>query len=105
MQPIDWYFMWTTGNFTVSITLDLDWHHSYLVTGGLVQTDGGDYAHAYISELCSYSGGDQVLCGIRDDGDDSGLNLYEFVSGASSVTITLHTTGGRHRAEGSIFQL
>jgi len=98
-----WYTMWTTGTFTVSLTVPLDWQRSYLVTGGLTQTDGPDYAHVYISTVCSYDGGDQVLCGIRDDPDDSGLNLIEALDAASSVTVKLRTTGGRHRAEGFVY--
>jgi hypothetical protein len=100
-----WYTMWTTGTFKVTVTIPLDYRKTYLVTGGLTQTDGDRYAHVYISTVCSYSGGDQVLCGVRDFVDDSGLNLVEVVSGALSVTIALRTTGGRHRAEGAVFEI
>ena len=100
-----WYTLWTTGSTTASITMGLDWQQGYLVTGGLTQTDGGDYAHVYIAEVCSYDGGDEVMCGIRDDGGDAGLNLVEPVSSASSVTVSLHTTGGSHRAEGIVYQV
>ena len=95
--------MWTTGTYTVSLTIPLDWQRTYLVTGGLTQTDGSDYAHVYISTVCNYDGGDQVLCGVRDDSDESGLNLIEVLSAASSVTLKLKTTGGRHRAEGFVY--
>jgi hypothetical protein len=94
-----WYTLWTTGSTTASITMGLDWQQGYLVTGGLTQTDGGDYAHVYIAEVCSYDGGDEVMCGIRDD------DGVEPVSSASSVTVSLHTTGGSHRAEGIVYQV
>jgi hypothetical protein len=45
------------------------------------------------------------MCGIRDDDSDAGLNLVEPVSSASSVTVSLHTTGGSHRAEGIVYQV
>jgi hypothetical protein len=105
MQPYWWYWMWTTGTFTVTHTIPLDWRRTYLVTGALTQTDGDDYAHVYISMVCSYSGGDVVRCGVRDIPDDVDLNLTEFISGARSVTVKLRTTGGRHRAEGIVYEL
>ena len=98
-----WYQMWTTGTFTTSVGIPLDWQRTYLITGGLTQTNGSDYAHVYISEVCTYDGGDQILCGIRDDTDDSSLNLIEVISGAVSVTLKLRTTGGQHRAEGFVY--
>ena len=104
MSPINWYFMWTTGSFSTSLTVNLNPNKTYLVTGGLVQTQGDNYAHAFISEVCT-GGGDVILCGIRDTSGDTDLNLYEFLSGAVNVTITLRTTGGRHRVEGSIYEL
>ena len=104
MRPINWYYMWTTGSFSISHTFNLNPDRAYLVTGGLVLKQGSDYAHAFISEVCT-SSGDQVLCGLRGTSGDTNLNLYEFISRAISVTITLRTTGGRHRVEGSIYQL
>lgn len=98
------YWMWTTGTFTTSVTLSLDPTRSYMVTGYLTQTDGGDYAHVYISMVCTVSG-DQRLCGIRDSSGDSSLNIVEAISGADTVTIKLTTTGGAHRAEGVIWEL
>ena len=58
MIPITTYWMWTTGTFEVTLDIALDWRKSYLVTGYLTLTDGDDYAHVYISTVCSYSGGD-----------------------------------------------
>jgi hypothetical protein len=98
------YWMWTTGTYTTSITASLDPNRSYMVTGYLTQKDGGDYAHVYISMVCTISG-DQRECGIRDDSGDDGLSIVENVSGADSVTIKLTTKGGRHRAEGVIWEL
>ena len=46
-----------------------------------------------------------MLCGVRDNGDDFDLSVTEFVSSASSVTIKLRTKGGKHRAEGVIYEL
>ena len=96
--------MWTSGSISATLTINLDPRKTYLVTGGFVQTDGDDYAHAFISEMCT-GGGDVVLCGVRDTSGDTDLNLYEFVSGALNVTLTLRSNGGRHRVEGSIFEL
>jgi hypothetical protein len=75
-----------------------------MVTGYLTQKDGGDYAHVYISMVCTING-DQRLCGIRDISSDEGLSIVENLSGADSVTIKLTTRGGRHRAEGVIWEL
>jgi allophanate hydrolase subunit 1 len=76
-----------------------------LVTGYLTQTDGDDYAHVYISTVCHYSGGDVVHCGIRDLSDDKYLGIVEVISGANRVTIKLKTKGGRHRAEGVVYEI
>jgi hypothetical protein len=105
MRPVWTYWMWNTGTFDNTLGVSLDWHKSYLITGGLTLTDGDDYAHAYISTVCTYTGGDVVLCGVRDIGDDFGLGLTEFVSSAISVTIKLRTKGGKHRVEGVIYEL
>lgn len=105
MQPVRTYWMWTTGTNTVTVTIGLDWKKQYLVTGYLTLTDGDDYAHVYISTVCTYRGGDQVLCGIRDDSGDFGLGVTEFISSATRVTIKLRTTGGAHRAEGAVYEL
>jgi hypothetical protein len=105
MTPNLTYWMWTTGTYEVALDIALDWRKSYLVTGYLTLTDGDDYAHVYISTVCSYSGGDVVLCGVRDIGGDFDLGVTEFISSASRVTIKLKTTGGRHRAEGAIHEL
>jgi len=106
MAPLNWYYMWTTGAHRVSLTINLDPRKSYLVTGGFVQTDGDDYSHAFISETCS-GGGDEELCGVREypGHDDTDLNLFEFIDGALNVTLTLRSNGGRHRVEGSVFEL
>lgn len=105
MTPISTYWMWTTGNFEVSIDFALDWQKSYLITGYLTLVDGDDRGHIYISMVCNYSGGDVVSCGIRDFGDDFDLSVTEFVSFASSVTVKLKTSGGAHRAEGVVYEL
>jgi hypothetical protein len=97
--------MWTTGTFAVTSTIPLDWRKTYVVTGALTQTDGDDYAHVYISRVCSYSGGDVVSCGIRDVSGDQSLGLVEWISGARDVTVKLRTTGGQHRAEGVVYEL
>lgn len=105
MTPYWWYHMWTTGTYEVSVNIPLDWRRRYLITGYLTLTKGDDYAHVYISTVCRYSGGDTVLCGVRDLDDDRDLNIVEFIDGASRVTVKLKTKGGRHRAEGIVYQL
>jgi hypothetical protein len=97
--------MWTTGTYTVSHTIPLDWRKGYLVTGYLTQTDGDDYAHVYISTVCHYSGGDVVKCGVRDISDDKHLGIIEYISGANKVIVKLKTKGGRHRAEGVVYEV
>lgn len=105
MVPYGTYWMWTTGTYEVSVTLPLNYHKRYLVTGYLTQTDGDDYAHVYISMVCHYSGGDVVQCGVRDFHDDKGLQIVETLSSANRVVIKLKTKGGRHRAEGVVYEL
>ena len=105
MTPIWTYWMWTTGTHDVTLDFALDWRQTYLITGFLTLTEGDEYAHVYISTVCSYSGGDVVLCGVRDIGGDFDLSATEFIGGASRVTIKLKTRGGAHRAEGVIYQL
>lgn len=98
------YWMWIAGGSTTSLTMSLDPNRSYMVTGYLTQKDGDDYAHVYISMVCTIDG-DLRKCGIRDLSGDTGLGIVETLSGADSVTIKLTTKGGRHRAEGVIWAL
>ena len=105
MSPVYWYWAWVIGSSEVTVTMSLDWRKTYLITGGLTLTDGDDYAHVYISQVCYYNGSDVISCGIRDIGDDFDLSVHEFVSGASSVTVKLKTRGGKHRAEGAAYEL
>jgi hypothetical protein len=105
MTPISTYWMWNTGSIDGTLDIPLDFRKSYLITGYFTLIEGGDYAHVYISTVCSYSGGDQVLCGVRDVGDDFDLGLTEFISSASQVTIKLRTKGGKHRVEGVVYEL
>jgi hypothetical protein len=98
--------MWTTGTYVVSTTIPLNWQRRYLVTGYLTQTDGDDYAHVYISTVCTFNGSDVILCGVRDISDDTDLGVVEVLpNSAISVVIKLKTRGGRHRAEGVVYEL
>ena len=94
----------TTGTYKATVTINLDPSKRYYVDGALVQTDGDDYAHVYISTVC-IARSDTVHCGIRDWTDDKDLNTNEHLSNASRVTIALRTKGGRHRAEGTVYEL
>src|SRR5262245_5458661 len=105
MRPAWTYWMWTRGSTEVTVDFPLDWRESYLFTGYLTLTEGANYAHVYISTVCSYSGGDVVLCGVRDIGGDFDLSATEVISGASRVTMKLRTRGGAHRAEGVVYEL
>jgi hypothetical protein len=104
------YWAWTSGTFRVDVTLNLNPGRTYLLTGALVGVGGGDYGQVYISTLCT-GGGDLILCGIRDDPGDSpqtdvaNLGIVEILSGAISVTVTLRSTGGLHRAEGVLYDI
>jgi hypothetical protein len=98
------YWMWTTGTYTVSHMIPLDYAKQYLVTGQLTQRDGSSYSHVYISTLCRY-GGDVARCGIRDYSGDVNLGIVEALQGWDSVTVKLRSTGGRSRAEGAIYEL
>jgi hypothetical protein len=101
MYAAETFWMWTTGDFDETLTMSLNPNQSYLVETYLTKTDGGDYAHAYISETCS-GGGDQILCGITNEPDASSVSV---LSGLISVTVALRTTGGAHRAEGVLYAL
>src|SRR5262245_10910964 len=105
MTPVSTYWMSTTGTYQVSVDLALDWKQTYLLTWYLTLTSGDDYGHIKIWTLCHYCGGDVVLCGVRDIGDDFNLGVTEFISAAARVTVKLKTTGGKHRAEGVLYQL
>jgi hypothetical protein len=105
------FWMWTTGTFTASITVSLNRSRRYHVTGGLVGKEGGDYGQVFISTVCTTSG-DQVLCGVRDDPSSTPdkniktLGLNEILPPAADrVTIKLRSTGGRHRAEGVVYDI
>ncbi|HZT43328.1 MAG TPA: hypothetical protein VFA07_14250 [Chthonomonadaceae bacterium] len=101
MEVANTFWMWTTGDFDETLTIALDPSRTYLVQTYLVKTDGSDYAHTYIAEVCNQDG-DQILCGVRDEGDSDSV---EIISQAVSVTVGLRTKGGAHRAEGVVFAL
>ncbi len=106
------FWMWTTGSFTTSTTVALDRNRRYLVTGGIVGKEGGDYGQVFISTVCTMPSNDQVLCGVRDDPSNTPdtniktLGLVEFLPPtATRVTIKLRSSGGRHRAEGVVYDM
>jgi hypothetical protein len=108
----DTFWLWTTGSFTSSTTLVLDRARRYLITGGLVGKEGGDYGQVFISTVCTMSSNDQVLCGVRDDPASTpdtnikNLGLVEILPPAATrVTVKLRSTGGRHRAEGVVYDI
>lgn len=117
MQLHWWYHLRTTGTYTASYTIPLDARQRYLVTGALTLTRGDDYAHVYIGTVCRYRSSDYITCGIRDSGEDRelgglvtvpgdhDLNIVEVLESATRVTVKLRTLGGRHRAEGAVYQL
>jgi hypothetical protein len=98
-----WDFeLWTTGDFDETLTLALGPNNGYLVETYLTKTDGGDYAHAYIAEVCTQDG-DQVLCGLNNESDAPSISFLSV--GTISVTVGLRTTGGSHRSAGAVFAL
>jgi hypothetical protein len=105
------YFMWTSGRFTVTQTIPLNRARRYLVTGALTGKSGGDYGQVFISTVCTMSGNDQVLCGVRDDPADtpasniSRLGIVEVLGNAVRVTVKLRGDGGLHRAEGVVYDI
>ena len=100
---INWIFeLWTNGDFDETLDLDIDPNSTSMVETYLTKKDGEDYSHAYIAESCSQSG-DEVLCGVHDEGDAPSI---EFLSqGTIRVTVGLRTTGGSHRSAGAVFSL
>jgi hypothetical protein len=102
MQAVTGYWLENTGNITGTLTMALDPTQTYLIEGFLTKKNGGDYAHVYISEICTQISSDQIGCGINDE---SSSGIVSFLSSAVSVTVGLTTTGGNHRAEGVIYQL
>jgi hypothetical protein len=108
------YRLWTTGSFTASYTVGLDRRRRYLVTGGLVGKEGDDYAQIFISTVCTMLSSDVIGCGVRDDPSASPKdNIQNFTlraqerlgPDATRVTIKLRSDGGRHRAEGVIYDI
>jgi hypothetical protein len=102
MQAAWTYWLENTGDITGTQEMTLDPTQSYLVEGYLTKKNGGDYAHVYISEVCTQISSDQIGCGENDEG---GAGIVAVLSNAVSVTVGLRTTGGNHRAEGVIWQL
>lgn len=106
MTPVWTYWVAVTGSATASLGIALNPDRRYLVTGGLILTDGDDYARVYISTLCRRTSSDVIACGVRDFDGDAGLGITEFLAAnAVSVTVKLKATGGKHRAEGVLYEL
>jgi hypothetical protein len=105
------WWMWTRGQFTVSVTAGLDPGRRYIVTGGLEGKSGAEYGQVFISTVCIRRSPDQILCGVRDDPASSpndniaNLGLLEFLSNATRVTIKLRADGGLHRAQAVIYDI
>jgi hypothetical protein len=72
---------------------------------GVISIQDDEAGLTLLSTVCSYSGGDMVLCGVRDIGGDFDLSVTEFINSASRATIKLKTRGGAHRAEGVVYEL
>src|SRR5262245_49274202 len=107
MRPVWSYWVAVTGSATASATMSLNRDRRYLVTGGLILTEGDDHARVYIGTVCQQSSATgPVLCGVRDLVDDAGLGVTEFLTAnAISVTVKLKATGGKHRGEGVVYEL
>ena len=106
MQYHTCFGLWTLGTIDVTQDISLDWQKTYLITGYLTLIDQSTHAHVYISNVCGYYGGDQVLCGLRDvDGENMDQNVTEVVSHANRVTIKLRASGGGSRIEVVIYEL
>jgi hypothetical protein len=101
MQPIYTFWIENSGNITGTTEIALDPSQNYLIEGYLTKKNGGDYAHVFIYEVCQQSG-DQVLCGVYDEGS---TGIVDVLNNATSVTVGLTTGGGNHRAEGIVYQL
>ena len=98
-----WFWIETWGSFTESVAINLGPNaNGYLGEAYISLKDGGDYAHVYVSEVCT-GGGDVVLCGERDE--PGGRSVVILPNNTLSVTYALHTTGGHHVAEGVIYSL
>ena len=104
------YWMWTQGQFTVSLTIPLNQGRRYLFTGALTGESGSDYGQVFISTVCTVDG-DQILCGIRDNPGDSAVanlikqGICEVIGNAVRVTLKLRGDGGLHRAEGVVYDI
>jgi len=105
------YWMWTSGNFSISLTIGLSSTRRYLVTGALTGKSGADYGQVYISTVCSRHSPDQILCGIYGGPSDppawkiANLGIDRILTNATRVTVTLDADGGLHRAEGAVFDI
>ena len=105
------YWMWTSGNFSISLTIGLSPTRRYLVTGALTGKSGADYGQVYISTVCQQTSSDQILCGVRGGPLDppawkiANLGIDEILINATRVTVTLDADGGLHRAEGAVFDI
>ena len=103
MNWVFWFWLETWGTFTETFTIPLSPNaNGYLGQAYLTLNDGGDYAHVYVSEVCTQSG-DQQLCGINDEPSARADGI--FAPNTVSVTYALHSTGGHHVAEGFLFSL
>lgn len=106
MSAVWTYWVAVTGSATASVTMSLNPDRRYLVTGGLILTDGDDYARVYIGTVCIRTSSDVIACGVRDFESDAGLGVTEFLpANATSVTVKLKATGGKHRGEGVVYEL
>ncbi|HEV2402912.1 MAG TPA: hypothetical protein VGS08_01795 [Candidatus Saccharimonadales bacterium] len=96
----EWIFeIWTSGDFDETLTLATNSGVQNQVETYLTKKDSGDYAHAYIAEVCTEDG-DQVLCGLNDE--NTAPSVAFVGPGTINVTVGLRTTGGNHRSAGMI---
>jgi hypothetical protein len=106
MRAVWTYWAAVTGSATASVSMALNPDRRYLVTGGLILTEGDDHARVYIGTVCIQTSSDVIACGVRDIDGDAGLGVTEFLAAhATSVTVKLKATGGKHRGEGVVYEL
>ncbi len=105
MNPYWYYWFWVQGQSQVTYDIPLDWRKRYLVTGYLTATEGDEYAHVYVYQICNYNGSDLVSCGILEGENDKCLLIQKFIDSAIKVSVKLKTGGGYHKAEGMVYEL
>jgi len=102
MNPVWIFHIWTNGDISETITLDVNQDFRHFAQTYLVKKSGDGTARAYIHQYCRRRADDVVACEVDDSADARSTDFLS--AGHTRVTFKLRTTGGSAKSSGAIYR-